>query len=184
MTLKDATDNLLVDINSYQLISIVAARVKDGNDISYSIGVAMINDKYIFRVEADEYLIVHDYQMSSAEKAKCKLQWILNKYSLTVTSIIYFKNVQTNELLAKYYKEKLLSYTIETKRITRKELLINYTTITHPIIYRDFVRNFDDITELVKTSCRKYDIELILQQEHPLQMVRRLKLVDIDLNEN
>lgn len=182
MILQDAIDNILVDINSNQGIQIACSRDVNGKSISYNIQITMVNALYLYHIECDEYLAVQDYQMDTDEKAKSKLQWILNKYSLIVESIVYFKNVQTNELLAKYYKEKLLSYTIETKRITRKEMLINYTTITHPIIYKDFVRNFEDISELVKTSCRKYDIELALKQEHPLQMVRRLKLESFELS--
>jgi len=182
MILQDAIDNILVDLNTYQGIQLVCLREVNGKSIGYSIQIAMVNALYLYHIECDEYLAVHDYQMDNAEKAKSKLQWIQNKYSLTVTSILYFKNVQTNEILAKFYKSNLLSYTIETKRIARKEMLISYNTITQPIIYKDFVRNFEEISELVKSSCKKFEIELVLRQEHPQQMVRRLKLMNIDID--
>lgn len=182
MILQDAIDNILVDLNSNQGIQIACSRDVNGNSISYNIQITMVNALYLYHIKCDEYLAVQDYQMDTDEKAKSKLYWILNKYSLIVESIIYFKNIQTNELLAKYYKDNLLSYTIETKRITRKEMLISYITITHPIIYKNFVENFEEILELVKCSCGKYDIELVLKQEHPMKMVRRLKLESVNYN--
>ena len=69
MTLKDAIDNLMVDLNSYQIIHVITSKTTDNNDITYSIGIAFINDKYIFRVEADEYLAVQTYQMDTADLA-------------------------------------------------------------------------------------------------------------------
>ncbi len=182
MILQDSINNILIDLNSYQGIQIACSRVLNGKSINYNIQIIMVNTQYLYHIESDEYLAVNDYQMNTFEKAKNKFQWILNKYSLTTTSIIYFKNTQTNELLAKYYKDYLLSYTFETKRISRKEMLISYTTITHPIIYKDFVENFEEILELVKCSCGKFDIELVMKQEHPMKMVRRLKLMNIDID--
>jgi len=180
MTLKDALDNLMVDLNSYQVIHLVTSKTED-NDITYSIGIAFINDKYIFRIEADEYVAVQTYQMNSAEKAKVKLTWLINKYSLIVESIIYVTNMQLSELIAMYYQDNILMYSFETKRMTRKEMLIRYVTISHPINYDKFVSNFEEVLKLVKDSCSKYDIDLILSQEHPLVMVRRLKLSSIDI---
>jgi len=181
MKLKDAIDNLLVDLNSYQIIHIVTSKAKENESITYSIGAAMINDKYIFRVEADEYIAVQTYQMDNAEKAKNKLIWLINKYSLTVESILYITNMQLNELLAKCYKNNILTYSFETKMIARKEMLISYTTISHPIDYDAFIADFEAVLKLAKDSCKKYDINLFLQQEHPLAMVRRLKLESIDI---
>jgi len=181
MILKDAINNILVDINSYQGIRLVCKRDVDSNSISYNIDIAMVNLLYLYRIECDEYIAVHDYQMDTVENAKSKLHWIFIKYSLRVESIAYFSNIQLNELYAKFYKDNCLSYVIETKRITRKEMVIRYTTITHPIIYKDFVRNFEDISELVKKSCRKFDLELVLRQEHPTQMARRLKLESVNI---
>jgi len=181
MTLKDAIENVMVDLNSYQIIHVVGYKSNGNKSISYSISIALINEQYIFRVEADENIIVHDYQVAEVERAKTKLIWLINKYSLNVEAIFFVTNMQLNELLALCYQDNILTYSIESKRITRKEMLIRYTTVVHPFDFNRFVEDFEDVLKLVQDSCRKYDIEIVLRQEHPQKMVRRMKLANIEL---
>ena len=181
MTLKDAIENVMVDLNSYQIIHVVTSKAKDSESTTYSIGIGLVNNKYIFHIEADEYLIVKDYQVDDSEKAKNKLIWLINKYSLTVDAIIYVTNMQLNELLAICYQNNLQTYSFESKRITRHEMLIRYKTIVHPFDYNRFVGDFESVLKLVKDSCRKYDIDVVLRQEHPQKMIRRMKLASIDI---
>ena len=182
MTLKDALYNLFIDLDSYQVIHLVTSKIKGNESITYSIGVAMINSKIIFRIESDEYIAVKTYQTDTVEKAKKKLTWLLNKYALTIKSIIYMITMQIFELIVFCYKENLLTHIIETNRINRKEMLISYSIKSDFIDYKCFTNDFNSIWELLEAPSKMFDFEIVFKQEHPLKMVRRLKLESIDVN--
>ena len=181
MTLQNALDNIFVDLNSYQVIHIVTEKTKGSESITYSIGVALINAKYIFRIESDEYIAVQTYQLDTIEKAKNKLIWLISKYSLTIKSLVYVSNIQIFELIAFCYRDNLLTHTIETSILNRKEILINYSIKSDRIDYNKFTSDFNSILEQLERTNKKFDIAIILTQENPNILVRKLKLASIDI---
>lgn len=181
MTLQDAIDNLFIDLDSYQLIHLVTSRTKGTESVTYTIGMGNINSRIIFRIEADEFIAVQTYQLDSLEKAKRKLTWLINKYSLSIKSVVYMKNMQVNELIANCYKDNLLSYTYETEMINRKEMLISYSLKSTSIDYNQFLTDFNSIVEILEYSSKRFALSIVLHQQNPISLVRKMKLESIDI---
>jgi len=181
MTLQDAIDTLFTDLELHQVIHIIAHKTYNNQSVTYSIGLALINKKIIYRIESDDYLAVNTYQMDSVGKAQDKLAWLINEYSLTIKSIIYMTALRTFELVALCFRDYMLTHTIETKMIALKEMLISYTINSNSLEYNDLVNDFNSILELTEKSKEKFGFEVILKQEKPINLVRKLKLASIDI---
>ncbi len=176
-----ATNNIALDISSNEIILLSANRTIHAEPLEYAIWFTHNYSKIAIRIVDDNSITIQDYLVDNAEKAESKLEWLLKKYSLKVSSILYVTNYDTADIVCNSYSSVgLLEYSFSsTPTIPNKEVTVSYNLHTEDIDYQEFVYNFSIFDEMLAGHHPK----LLIQQpdDSPQDYVRRRKLMNLGI---